>query len=112
MRESFTLIWFDSTSELLKSLDIKMTPDEFEKIERFQKESTAYKREPKKIVQKLKLKDYFSQDQSKKERNDQILKATKDGFTQSEIAKFLGLSDSGISRILKKSKIKPSYHKK
>ncbi len=107
MRESFVLKWFDNTSELLKSLDIKMTPDEFEKIDRFQKESTAYKRDPKKIDQKLKLKDYFSKDQSKKERNEQILKAIKDGFTQSEVAKFLELSSSGISRILKKSKVKP-----
>jgi len=107
MKESFIINWFDKASEILKSLDIDMTPDELEKIERFQKESITYKKNPNKIVQKLKLKNYFSQDQSKKDRNEQILKATKDGFTQSEIARFLGLSDSAVSRILKKSKVKP-----
>ncbi len=107
MQESFVLKWFDSTSELLKTLDIKMTEEEFEKIEQFQRESTAYKKEPKKIGEKLKLEDYFSKDISKIERNEQILKATKDGFSQSEVAKFLGLSDSGVSRIVKKSKVKP-----
>ncbi len=107
MSDSFILQWFDSTSELLKSLDIKMAEEEFEKIEQFQKEATAYKREPKKIMQKLKLKDYFTKDLSKCQRDAQIQKATKDGFTQSEVAKFLGLSSSGISRILKKLKLKP-----
>lgn len=84
-----------------------MTEAEFEKIEQFQKESTAYKREPKKIIQKLKLEEYFKGCLSKKQRDVQIQKATKDGFTQTEVAKFLGLSSSGVSRILKKSKVKP-----
>ena len=106
MRDSFVLKWFDSTSELLKSLDIKMTEEEFEKIEQFQKESTAYKREPKKFIQKLELKDYFKKDLSKTKRDIQIQKATKDGFTQSEVARFLGLSVSGVSRILKKLRVK------
>ncbi len=89
-----------------------MTAKEFAKIDQFQKISTAYKKDPKKIEPRLNLKDYFQKDISKEQRNIQVQKATKDGFTQSEIAKFLGLSDSGISMILKKSKVKPSYHKK
>ncbi len=107
MKDSFVLQWYDSVSELLKSLDIKMTPQEFEKIDQFQKESMAYKKEPKKIIQKLKLEEYFKGDLSKNQRDTQIQKATKDGFTQSEIARFLNLSNSRISRILKKAKGKP-----
>ncbi|NOX16198.1 MAG: helix-turn-helix domain-containing protein [Epsilonproteobacteria bacterium] len=108
MKESFVLKWFDSINELLKSLDIEMTEEEFDKIEKFQKDSTAYKREPEKFMQKIELKEYFSKELSKAQRNIQITKAVKDGYTQSEIARFLGLSASGISRILKKkSKVKP-----
>ncbi len=107
MKDSFILQWFDSVSELLKSLDIKMTERDFKKIEQFQKESTAYRKEPKKIMQKLKLEEYFKEDLIKSKRNAQIQKAIKDGFTQTEVAKFLGLSSSGVSRILKKSKVKP-----
>ncbi len=44
MKESFIINWFDKASEILKSLDIDMTPDELEKIERFQKESITYKK--------------------------------------------------------------------
>jgi len=38
---------------------------------------------------------------SKLERNEAILKAWKDGFMQSGIAKFLELSDAGVSKILR-----------
>lgn len=107
MKNSFVLQQYDSTNELLKSLDIKMTPKEQENIERFQKEATAYKTNPKKIQQKLQLENYFKKDMTKTERNEAILKAWKDGFMQSEIAQFLGLSDAGVSKILKKLKVKP-----
>jgi len=39
---------------------------------------------------------------SKVDRNEAILKAWKDGFMQSEIAKFLELSDAGVSKMLRK----------
>jgi len=39
---------------------------------------------------------------SKLDRNDTILKAYQDGFMQSEIAKYLGLTGAGVSKILKK----------
>ncbi len=107
MKNSFVLQWFDNTSELFKSLDIDMTKEEFKKIDEFQKISTAYKKTPKKVAQQLNLKDYFQKNMPKYKRNKQILKAVKDGFSQSEIAKFLSLSDSGVSRIVRKSKIKP-----
>ena len=81
--------------------------EEKEKISQFQKEASVYKTKPKKIQQKLKLKDYFKKDMSKLDRNKAILKAWQDGFMQSEIAKFLDLSDAGVSKILKKLKVKP-----
>lgn len=99
----------DSTNALLASLDINMTEEEEEKISLFQKEATAYKTNLKKIGQKLKLATYFKKDMSKSERNEAILRAWQDGFMQSEIARFLGLSDAGgVSKVLKKLKVKPS----
>jgi REP element-mobilizing transposase RayT len=106
MKDSFVLQWYDSTNELLESVGIKMTEEEKEKISQFQKEATAYKTKSKKIQQRLKLEDYFKKDISKLDRNEAILKAWQDGFMQSEIAKFLELSDAGVSKILKKLKVK------
>jgi len=104
MTNSFVLQWYDSTNELLESLEIKMTKLEKEKINQFQKEATTYKTNPKKIQQKLKLEDYFKKEMSKVDRNEAILEAWKDGFMQSEIAEFLELSDAGVSKILRKLK--------
>ncbi len=112
MQDSFVLEWFDSTSELLKSLGIGISEEESEKINQFQKIATAYKKDPKKIEQKLDIKDYFQKEMSKEDRNTQILKSSKDGFSGSEIAKFLGLSDSAISRIIKNQNSNPDPNKK
>jgi REP element-mobilizing transposase RayT len=106
MKDSFVLQWYDSTNELLESVGIKMTEEVKEKISQFQKEATAYKTNPKKIQHRLKLEDYFKKEMTKFDRNEAILKAWKDGFMQSEIAKFLELSDAGVSKILKKLKVK------
>lgn len=102
MKDSFVLQWYDSTAELLKAIGIKISSDEYEKIEQFQKDTITYKSNPKRIEQKLKLEDYFYDDMPKIERNEAILKAYHDGFMQSEIAKHLGLTGAGISKILKK----------
>lgn len=82
-----------------------MSEKEFEKIEQFQKDSISYKSNPKKIVQELKLEEYFKKEMTKQERNEAILKAYQDGFMQSEIAKFLELSGAGVSKILKKLRV-------
>ncbi len=107
MRDSFVLQWYDSTKELLKAVGINMSEAEFDKIEQFQKKATSYKTKPKKIKQNLKIERYFKKDMSKIERNSAILKAYNDGFMQSEIARYLKLTDAGVSKILKKLKVKP-----
>ena len=107
MKNSFVLQWYDNTNELLASLEIKMTKQEQEKISQFQKEATSFKTNPKKIKHKLKLEDYFKKEMSKVDRDKAIQKAWKDGFMQSEIARYLGLSDAGVSKILRKLKVKP-----
>ena len=106
MRASFILEWYDSTAELLKALGIKMSCAEYDKIERFQKDTITHKSTPKRVEQKLKLDNYFHKGMSRVERNDAILKANQDGFMQSEIAKFLNLTEASVSTILKKLRIK------
>jgi REP element-mobilizing transposase RayT/DNA-binding MarR family transcriptional regulator len=51
---------------------------------------------------KKKLSEHFSSVTNKPERNAAIMMALEDGYTQAEIAKYLGLSRSAISKIVKK----------
>ncbi len=107
MRESFVLQWFDNTNELLNSLDIKLTDEEQNTISVFQKEAIKYKGNQKIVQQKLKIEQYFLENMNKPQRNQVILRAIQDGFTQSEVAKFLYLSNAAVSKILKKLKVEP-----
>ena len=106
MKNSFILQRYDSIKELLNSLDIEMTSEELDRVEEFQKKSSAYKTNPKKITQKLKLGKYLRKNMSKEKRNKGIMNAFEDGFMQSEIARFLKLSDARVSRIIKELKVK------
>ena len=49
------------------------------------------------------LQEYFNKSKSKQQRNDSILRAVEDGYMQSEIAKYLKLSSSAISKIILES---------
>jgi len=107
MKDSFVLKWYDGSAELLKSIGIKISTQEIKKIKQFQKDFTTFKSNPKRVEQKLNLKDYFQDDMLKTNRNEAILIAYQDGFMQSEIAKFLGLTGAGVSKILKKLRVEP-----
>ncbi len=107
MQESFILQWFDNVNELLNSLDLELSDKEQDAIKTFQKKAIKYKNSPKIVQQKLKLKDYFYDQMSKNKRNEMIQKAIQDGFTQSEIAKHLGLTCAAVSKVLKKLKVEP-----
>jgi len=91
--------------ELFDMLEISLSEIEIENIDKFHK--TRYKEvdgviEP---IKKIELTKYFLHVSSKEERNLAILKAYKEDYTKSEIARELSLSVAGVSKILKKLKV-------
>ena len=82
-----------------------LTDDEMKKFERYQKTKSKPTNNDKKpiILKQKELNVYFSQPQDFTQRNQNISKAVKDGYTQSEIGRHLGLSRSTVSNILKRS---------
>jgi len=75
-----------------------------ERLEALQK--TTYKKSDDKIIRlkQIELKEHFKKCENKKERNKKILVAFKDGYTQSEIARFLKITGAGVSYIVKNFK--------
>jgi REP element-mobilizing transposase RayT len=104
MEQSFVFTWYSETQELINALGVELHEIDYEEIIRFQKNATAYKNNPKQTESKRELKNYFKEEMERKARDEQIVKANQDGFMQSEIADYLGLSISGISRIIKKKR--------
>ncbi|MCR1811059.1 transposase [Sulfurospirillum sp. hDNRA2] len=89
------------TGELFNLLAIPLSDNERSSIERFHR--TRYKKEDDAIVA-LHVKElamHFAYATHKTERNDAIKKAYADGYSKSEIARYLILSVAGVSKILK-----------
>lgn len=49
MQDSFVLQWYDTPAELLETMGIKISEEELEKVAQFQRGSTAYKSNPKRV---------------------------------------------------------------
>jgi REP element-mobilizing transposase RayT len=99
-------------SKLLKELEykniqeiigIKLSDEELEILQKIKKQKIIKTNNGNKIAYNKSLKEHFSKVTNKTDRNKKILEALDDGYTQIEIAKFLGLSRSLISKIVKKN---------
>ena len=101
LQNSFILRDYD-TSVLFDIFDIPLSQKDIKNIDKLHK--IKYKQDNDGIVQSKKqsLKSYFMDIQSKKERNEAIFKAYKDDYNKSEIAKQVGLSGTGVAKIIKK----------
>ena len=99
------LILFDISllldKELFLMLDKKLSDDDYELFDKFQK--TTYKEENKKVIRlkQKSLEEHFNSYVNLEERNKIIFSAIKDGYKQSEIGRYLGLTSAGISYIVK-----------
>jgi len=112
---SSTLILEDKYKELFREsllfkdniysiLDEKLKESDYQSIDEFQK-IVYQKREDEIVRLKTKSLDELLGDyQSLKERNRKILDAIADGYKQSEIARYLGLSSAGVSYIVRESR--------
>jgi len=89
---------YDKT--LFSMLNNKISEDELKKLKELEK--TKYKQDEKLIrLKQQPLEFYFDGKQDIKTRNIKIKEAVLDGYKQSEIAEFLNLSRTTISKIVK-----------
>ena len=100
LQNSFVLRDFP-TSELMALLDVPFNEAEREQVERFHR--ARYKRTETSIevFHKENIEHYFLHVKTKSERNEAIKKAHEEGYTKSEIARYLHLSVAGVSKIIK-----------
>ena len=88
---------------LLQFLDIELNEKDREVLERIRKENRGLKR--KINFEEIKIDDFLKKEyNSKKERNEMIVKAFQNGLKQRDIAKFLNLNPSTVSKIIKGKK--------
>ncbi len=91
--------------ELFDMLDIPLSPNELENIDKFHKR--RYKKEDGKIlhVKKKSLEEHLLHVKDKKQRDEAIKYAFEDGYKKSEIGRTFSLSGAGVAKILKKFRV-------
>ncbi len=98
--------------EVYNILNKKLNDNEETLYNKFQK--TIYRQDEEQVIRlkQKSLDEHFIKDSENNNRNQKILVAIKDGYKQSEIARYLGLSSASISYIVnKKQGLVISIHK-
>ena len=106
LQNSFVLRDYD-TKELFDSLNIPLNKKEKESIDKFHKMRYRVKDDKIEQMKKIDLKKHFTpiDTKNKQERNEAIMRAFEDDYSRSEIAREIGLSVTGVSKIIKKFKV-------
>jgi REP element-mobilizing transposase RayT len=103
-RKSMLVKQYDINT-LADFLDKPLSAEEIKDLE-IEKQKQIIKVKDKAVSNKVKELDaYFDTSMDKQTRNNAIIEAYKDGYTQASIAKVIGLSDAMVCMIVKKFKI-------
>jgi REP element-mobilizing transposase RayT len=86
---------------LMELLDVPMSEEEMNVLKKVQKEKIEKTGEGLKVNRAIAFEEHFYDVQSKQERNAAIVNAYLDGYTQADIARYLNLSKSLISKVIK-----------
>ena len=87
--------------DIWATLNKSVSQSEYQLIETFQK--VVYQQQEQDIVRlkQKSLEEHLGSYQTLQERNKQILVAIQDGYKQSEIARYLGLTSAGVSYVVR-----------
>ena len=104
LRNSFVLRDYNTT-ELFEALKISLNETELENLKKFKKKKFKFKNKEVVEIIKTQLNEFFMDIDSREKRNLAIQEAYLNDYRKSEIARELGLSSAGVSKILKKLKV-------
>ena len=104
--ESLLVKSYDLES-LAEFLEKPMSEEELNYLEKKQKQKIKKTKDGIKISQSKEFEEHFTDIQNKKERNLAIINAYLDGYTQSSISKYLNLSKSLVSKVIKSGDVAP-----
>lgn len=95
------LLYELSDENIQEIIGVKLNDDELEKLQELQKQKVVTLNQQNRPAYSKTLDEYFKECDTKVKRNDVMQLALEDGYTQAEIAKYLKLSRSAISKIVK-----------
>jgi len=84
-------------------IGVKLSDEELEMLESLKYQKVIEKDSVKRQAYTKSLDQHFKDTKSKQERNSAILEAINDGYAQIEVAKYLNVSRSLVSKIVKEN---------
>ena len=99
MYKNSKLIYELNDENIQDIIGVKLNEGELEKLQELQHQKVITINQKNRPVYSKTLSEYFEESDTKVKRNASIRLALEDGYTQSEIAKYLKLSRSTVSKI-------------
>ena len=101
MLSSFIYDRFKTKKEIAEFLNEIVDQDEEEKaLKEIKNDKSLDKQDETKLFKPLR--EYFSDNQNKSQRDGQIFQAHKDGWSQGKIAKEIGISQPAVFKVIRK----------
>ncbi len=82
-------------------IGVRLSDDELEQLEKIKHQKIIQKESGNRPAYAKSLEEHFFEYKTKKERNEKVVEALEDGYSQIEISKFLGVSRSLVSKIVR-----------
>ncbi len=93
-------------------IGVTLDDDALKILDEIKMQKVIVSNDTKSVARTKALESYFPKAKDKIKRNSAIIKAIEDGYTQAEVAKYLGLSRSAVSKIVKSAYSTPDPKRK
>ena len=81
-------------------LEMRLTQEELNKLQKEQNRKVIKTEHEYRYTKEKSLEEHFANCSTKDERNRAIINAIEDGYKQVEVARFLSISDSAVSKVV------------
>ena len=97
-------------SKLVEELDyenvqdmigVRLSDDELELLEKIKHQKIVQNKSGNRQAYNKRLEEHFFEVETKKQRNEKMIEVLEDGYSQIEVARFLGVSRSLVSKVVR-----------
>ena len=97
-------------SKLVEELDyenvqdmigVRLSDDELELLEKIKQQKIVQNKSGNRLAYNKSLEEHFFEVETKKQRNEKMIEVLEDGYSQIEVARFLGVSRSLVSKVVR-----------
>ena len=82
-------------------IGVRLSDDELELLEKIKHQKIVQNKSGNRLAYNKSLEEYFFEVETKKQRNEKMIEVLEDGYSQIQVARFLGVSRSLVSKVVR-----------